>query len=71
VTKDDALGTVHRMGRIWALATYRRRPIPVGARIHHSVHDRIAADPGYRLPAEVDDGAWVDEDWIERSPLAP
>lgn len=66
VTADSARGTVHRMGWVWALLTYRRRPVPAGARVHHSVRARLAADPGYRakLPA---DAVWDEPDW----PLAP
>jgi uncharacterized protein (DUF2235 family) len=71
VTPGDALGAQHRMGWFWALATYRRRPMPEGARVHDSVKDRIAADIGYRLPTEVGEDAWTDEDWTQPSPLAP
>jgi uncharacterized protein (DUF2235 family) len=62
VTVDDALGTVHRMGWIWALLTYRRRRIPSGARVHASVRDRIAAQPNYArtLPDTV---TWADPGW--------
>ena len=67
----DALGTQHRMGWFWALATYRRRPMPEGARVHDSVKDRLAADIGYRLPTEVGEDAWADRGWTEPSALAP
>jgi hypothetical protein len=50
------------MGRIWALAGYRRRTVPAGARVHASVRDRVAQEPAYgkRLPAAVE---WVDDAW--------
>ena len=62
VNADHAQGRVHRMGWIWALLTYRRRPIPPGAHVHHSVRARIAAQPGYevKLPADV---VWDDRNW--------
>jgi hypothetical protein len=62
VTADAALGTVHRMGWIWALLTYRRRRIRPGTRVHRSVQTRVAADPGYgtKLPADI---VWDDPDW--------
>ena len=62
VTRDNATGTVHEMGRIWALLGYRHRPVPTGARIHQSVRTRTGTDAGYaaRLPADV---VWDDPDW--------
>jgi uncharacterized protein (DUF2235 family) len=66
----DAAGTQHRMGRIWALATYRRRPIPAGAEVHASVRDRMATTD-YALPTDEQSITWVDDDWSEPSPLAP
>lgn len=59
LTPDHALGTVHRMGWVWALLTYRRRPVPPGARVHQSVRDRLERDQkdAPRLPADV---VWVD-----------
>jgi uncharacterized protein (DUF2235 family) len=67
LTPDDALGTVHRMGWIWALLTYRHRRLPDNARVHESVRARIAADPTYRkhIPATV---VWDDEDWLTPKP---
>jgi uncharacterized protein (DUF2235 family) len=63
VGADHALGTVHRMGRVWGLLTYRHRPVPDTARVHQSVCDRIATEPAYRsrLPEypEWDDVAWL------------
>lgn len=60
---DHALGTVHRMGAVWSLLTYRRRRVPSGARVHESVRLRIARRPGYgnRIPPGV---TWTDEDWL-------
>jgi uncharacterized protein (DUF2235 family) len=62
LTADHALGVVHRMGRVWAVLTYRRRPIPRGAKVHHSVRHRVAEEPSYRatIPDSV---VWADEDW--------
>ena len=48
LTPEHAVGTIHRMGRIWALATYRTRTVPPGARVHASVRDRIEKQPGYQ-----------------------
>lgn len=71
VDLDHALGTVHRMGWIWALLTYRRRPLPAGVRLHRSVRDRMEADPSYRLRRTPPDDAWYDDRWAQPSPLAP
>lgn len=62
LTPDTALGAVHRMGWIWALLTYRRRPLPPGAQVHRSVQIRVAADPRYgtKLPTDI---VWDDPDW--------
>jgi uncharacterized protein (DUF2235 family) len=65
----DATAPVHRMGRIWALLTYRRRPVPPGTVIHASVRDRLAADPGYGLPEPVEAYTWADEDWTTPAPM--
>jgi uncharacterized protein (DUF2235 family) len=68
LTADNALGTVHRMGWIWALLTYRHRRLPDNARVHESVRARIAADPSYNnkhIPATV---VWDDEDWLTPKP---
>ncbi len=63
VSTDHALGTVHRMSRIWALLTYRRRRVPDTAAVHDSVRSRIAAQPAYgkRIPASA---TWADPDWL-------
>ncbi|MEO7262028.1 MAG: DUF2235 domain-containing protein [Jatrophihabitantaceae bacterium] len=60
---DDALATIHKMGKIWALATYRHRRVPPGARVHASVQRRVEADPKYaaKIPANV---VWVDPNWL-------
>ena len=60
---DNALGKVHRMGRIWALLTYRHRPVPATARVHQSVQDRISAEPSYgsKVPKTV---VWEDMAWL-------
>ncbi|MET8027228.1 DUF2235 domain-containing protein [Streptomyces avermitilis] len=66
-----ALGEVHRMGRIWALLTYRHRRVPPDAHVHASVRARLAGDPDYadRIPATA---VWADSDWLSPSPeLAP
>jgi uncharacterized protein (DUF2235 family) len=62
LTPEHAAGTIHRMGRIWALAGYRSRRVPQGARVHWSVRDRLQQEPGYRrrVPEGVE---WVDEQW--------
>jgi uncharacterized protein (DUF2235 family) len=62
VTADDALGTVHRMGWIWSLLTYRHRRPSENAAVHDSVRLRISNDPAYgkRIPATV---TWVDANW--------
>ena len=55
VSTDHALGTEHRMSRIWALLTYRRRRVPDTAAVHDSVHSRIAAQSAYgkRVPTSA------------------
>jgi uncharacterized protein (DUF2235 family) len=62
LTPEHAMGRIHRMRRIWALATYRTRAVPHGARIHASVRDRLEQQPGYRrrLPASV---VWENDHW--------
>ena len=63
VAADNALGKVHRMGKIWAIMTYRHRRVPTTALVHQSVHDRIAIEPNYafRVPETV---AWDDATWL-------
>ncbi|MDQ1485071.1 MAG: hypothetical protein QOJ62_764 [Actinomycetota bacterium] len=67
---DNAVGTVHRMGLVWALLTYRHRSVPADAHVHQSVRDRIAADGKYqaRVPRGV---RWDDESWLTPHRLAP
>lgn len=60
----DAFAPIHRMGALWALATYRRRPLPPGCQVHASVRDRITGEPRYaeRLPSGGplwDNGSWT------------
>lgn len=66
VTPEHAAGTVHRMGRIWALLTYKQRRVPDDALVHSSVRVRTGSDPAYRkrLPGEVQ---WADPDWLPTS----
>ena len=66
VTTEHASGTVHRMGRVWALLTYERRRVPDDALVHSSVAVRAEADPAYRrrLPASAQ---WADADWASTS----
>lgn len=59
---DAVEGTVHRMGRIWALLTYRRRPVPHGAKVHASAQARRdATGYGRSIPADVEviDPGWA------------
>jgi uncharacterized protein (DUF2235 family) len=75
VTRADAVdGIVHRMGRVWAVFTYRKRRIStLGAgqpRIHASVRDRIEGRADYRIGVEPGEFEWVDEDWTSPHPLA-
>jgi hypothetical protein len=67
LTPEHALGRIHRMGRIWALAGYRTRTLPEGARVHASVRDRLEKEPAYRrrLPGEV---VWENESWRDLQP---
>ncbi|MFI1938726.1 DUF2235 domain-containing protein [Streptomyces purpureus] len=67
VDAGHALGTVHRMGHVWALLTYRSRIAPPGASVHDSVRHRVAHDPRYgrRLPKDV---VWADTDWLDPHP---
>ncbi|MFD9860172.1 T6SS phospholipase effector Tle1-like catalytic domain-containing protein [Streptomyces alboflavus] len=64
-----AEGRVHRMGRVWALLTYRRRRVPDGARVHETVRLRIESDAAYgkRIPAGV---GWADKEWLSPHPGA-
>lgn len=62
VTKDNARGTVHRMGKVWALVGYRKRVVPPHARVHDSVRERLAADVGYGFT--LPEGAtYADANW--------
>jgi uncharacterized protein (DUF2235 family) len=63
VAADNALGKVHRMGKIWAIMTYRHRRVPAAALVHQSVQDRIATEHNYaiKVPETV---AWDDAKWL-------
>ncbi|MEV0937768.1 DUF2235 domain-containing protein [Streptomyces phaeochromogenes] len=65
-----ALGTVHRMGRIWILLTYCRRRVPEDAQVHESVRLRVESDAAYRkrIPTGV---GWADKHWLTPHPRAP
>ena len=69
VTLEDAKGTIHRMGWVWAVLTYRQRQVPMGAKVHASVRERLEADPGYRrtLPETF---SWEQSGWAT-SPSPP
>ena len=62
LTPQHPVGRIHRMGKIWALTTYRTRTIPSGARVHASVRARIEKESGYRrrMPGDL---VWEDESW--------
>ncbi|MEV6333125.1 DUF2235 domain-containing protein [Nocardia vinacea] len=64
IRPEHANGSVHRMGWIWALLTYRRRKVPAGARVHASVRSRCESDATYgkRIPRDV---MWEDEQWTK------
>jgi uncharacterized protein (DUF2235 family) len=57
---EDALGRIHRMGRVWALLTYRRRRLPADAQVHASVRAREARYRD-RIPSTA---LWADTDWL-------
>ena len=62
VRSANATGTVHRMGRAWALAGYRKRVVPPRALVHDSVRERVSAGIGYPsvIPPDVE---WADDGW--------
>jgi uncharacterized protein (DUF2235 family) len=64
VSAGHASGTVHRMGWVWGLLTYRHRRVPPDARVHQSVGDRISTDPGYgsKIPSTA---LYQDAQWAE------
>jgi len=64
LTPEHAMGRTHRMGRIWALAGYRKRTIPSGARVHVSARDRIKQDPEYGRCLPPGGVVWEDKDWL-------
>jgi hypothetical protein len=63
LTPGHAIGTIRKMGRIWALAGYRTRTVPRGARVHPSVRDRVTHDRGYRRRLPGDEVVWENEQW--------
>ena len=68
VTMESALGKKHRMGWVWILATYRRRPItPANARVHSSVQTRLNSGIGYKLNRPLDGVVWDDPNWTSAS----
>jgi len=60
--ETDAYGPIHVMGRAWALAGYRRRTVPPGARVHASVRERIRKDTTYSEKIPVD-AVWDEDAW--------
>jgi uncharacterized protein (DUF2235 family) len=72
VTPELATGRVHTMGGKWRLMYGPRRTLPEGARVHASVRDRLAVDPGYARKQLPDGGhVWVDEDWLRHHANVP
>ena len=69
LSKDNALVDVHRMDRRWALATYRHRNPPIGARVHASARSRREKDPSYGH--RLRDPVWVDENWYDSPHTTP
>jgi uncharacterized protein (DUF2235 family) len=63
VTTANAHATVHRMGWVWALATYRRRWIPDGAWVHSSVQVRREQEPHYAQKQFRGSVTYVDPGW--------
>jgi uncharacterized protein (DUF2235 family) len=64
LTPEHAMGPIHAIGWIWALATYRKRPLPPGARVHTSVRSRVEQQPDYgrrHIPGDVE---WAEPDWL-------
>jgi uncharacterized protein (DUF2235 family) len=72
VSAAHATADLHKVGRIWALLTYRNRPIaPPNARVHQTVSDRIKAKPPYQIDADPNQVQWDDPHWILPHPDAP
>jgi uncharacterized protein (DUF2235 family) len=63
VTEDQALGEIHRMGRLWSLAGVRHRPRPADAILHASVARRQKSFPAYPRKHAAEQ-QWADTDWI-------
>lgn len=65
VTPAHAQAEIHKMGKIWALLTFRTRPIlPPTARVHQTVAERIAADASFEIGADLNEITWDDEHWM-------
>jgi uncharacterized protein (DUF2235 family) len=64
LTREHALGKIHRMGRVWILLTYRRRSIvPAGALVHESVRIRLEVNRSYE-PKGIGGSSWDDRNWL-------
>ena len=64
VTRDDALGKVHKMGPLWLLTGRRQRVLPRDAYVHASVAARMASIPRYASFLE-EESRFVDyENWL-------
>jgi hypothetical protein len=64
IQEADGTQPKHRNSLKWALAGYKKRTIPSGARVHASVQTRMAyPDCRYkpRLPEQFE---WEDEQWV-------
>ena len=68
LTPEHAEGPIHTLGRIWALASYRRRPIPAGAKVHASVRARIEKEPRYARRQIPSDVQWAEPNWLPSLP---
>lgn len=64
VGPEHAFGGVHRMGRIWALATYKRRSVPDRASVHSSIEARRRRDPKYAEGRFQGTVRYIDPDWV-------
>jgi uncharacterized protein (DUF2235 family) len=63
VSEDNALGQIHKMGRLWSLAGVRHRPRPENAILHASVARRQKSTPSYPRGHSVEQ-QWADTDWV-------
>jgi uncharacterized protein (DUF2235 family) len=67
----NAQGTVHQMGKIWALATYKHRSVPDGALVHSSVEQRRLTEPTYGDKRFQGSVTYVDTPWAGTPALPP